>query len=192
VEQPCAATAQLIESADGGDSAAAESLFATLYAELHRIAKSQLLRHGGGMTLGATTLLHEAYIALSAGRSAAFPDEGRFLGYAARVMRGLIIDYARARSALKRGGEFEITHLGDDISDGSANAAELEQIGVALEELAGAEHELAILVDLKFFCGFSLIDIARMRGYSLRTAQRNWEKARIFLHRHVGQAQGLR
>jgi RNA polymerase sigma factor (TIGR02999 family) len=190
VEQPRAAIAELIESVERGDSAASETLFASLYAELHRIAKSQLTRHGGGVTLGATTLLHEAYLALSAGRSLEFPDEGRFLGYAARVMRGLIIDYARARSALKRGGAFEITQLGDQIDD-AANAEELEQIGVALEKLASVEQELAVLVDLKFFCGFSLSDIARMRGYSLRTAQRNWEKARIFLHRHADQGSPL-
>ena len=101
--------ATLISSAEDGDRSAADALFAALYSELHRLAKSQLARNGVA-TIGTTTLLHEAYLDI-AGRESVFPDRARFMGYAAKVMRGLIIDYARSRQALKRGGAFEITTL---------------------------------------------------------------------------------
>src|SRR5262249_13673408 len=83
-------------------------LFSALYEELHRLARRELARRSAPVTLSVTTLLHEAYLDMSGRSGAAFPDQARFMGYAARVMRGLIIDHARNRSALKRGGEFEI------------------------------------------------------------------------------------
>ncbi len=105
------ALATLVEAADRGEPGAAETLFTTLYAELHRIARQQLARHGWGVSLGATSLLHNAYLDLSKHDPDRFPDEQRFMGYAARVMRGLIIDYARSRQAQKRGGLFELTTI---------------------------------------------------------------------------------
>jgi RNA polymerase sigma factor (TIGR02999 family) len=134
-------------------------------------------------TLSVTTLLHEAYLDISARESASFPDRARFLAYAAHVMRGIIIDYARSRKAFKRGGEFQITSLVEgDYFPSSTNADELSSISNALDELAKVEPELAEVVDLKFFCGFSFAEIAAMQKLSERTIQRRWEKARIYLH----------
>ncbi len=175
----------LVASVEGGDASAADALFATLYSELHRMARRELARRGGALTLGATTLLHDAYLDMRKRDGAVFPDRGRFMAYAARVMRGLIIDYARRRKALKRGGGFEITSLGTDVASPGVDAAELVRIGEALDELAAVDPSLAQVVDLKFFCGFSFADIAAMRGVSERTVQRHWEKARICLHRKV-------
>ena len=169
---------------DPPDPAAAERLFATLYDELHRLARRELARRGGHITLGATTLLHEAYLDMSA-REAAFPDRARFMAYAARAMRGLIIDYARRRYAQKRGGLFELTSLQTTIADRLTDAKELQQISDALDELAAVEPALAEVVDLKFFCGFSFAEIGAMRGVSERTVQRQWEKARLYLHRAI-------
>ena len=137
------------------------------------------------MTLGATTLLHEAYLNICRRDNVVFPDRGRFMAYAARVMRGLIIDYARTRRAQKRGGGFEITSLPDETGLAVADAQELAQISAALEGLARVDPSLAEIVDLKFFCGFSLEQIGAMRGVSERTVQRRWEKARIYLHRTI-------
>lgn len=174
----------LMEAADLGDGPAAQALFGVLYGELHGLARRELARQGGAVTLGVTTLLHEAYLDM-AGRSAAtFPDRARFMGYAARVMRGLIIDHARKRQAQKRGGQFEITSLATDSGD-AADSGELERISDALEQLARIEPQLAEIVDLKFFCGFSFAEIAVMRGLSERTVQRKWDKARIYLHREL-------
>ncbi len=175
----------LIEAAEHGDGSAVNALFGALYAELHRVAKRELARRGFAMTLGASTLLHQAYLDMASREGPSFPDQARFIGYAARVMRGLIIDHARNRQAQKRGGHFEITSLGTQVSDNAADPKELTDISDALEELAKTDPALAEIVDLKFFCGFSFAEIANMRGISERTAQRNWEKARIYLHRSL-------
>jgi len=172
----------LFVSAEQGDRAAADQLFATLYDELHRLARMQLSRRGGGVTLGATTLLHEAYLNISDREGVAFPDRSRFMGYAARAMRGLIIDYARRRQAQKRGGEFEITSLSTNIAEAPADPDELTRLSSALDELEGTDPSLARVVDLKFFGGFSFAEIASMMDVSERTVQRDWQKARIFLH----------
>ena len=173
---------ELISAAERGDGSAAEALFGALYAELHRRARRELARHGGPVSLGATTLLHEAYLDMAARSGPSFPDRARFMGYAARVMRGLIIDHARNRQALKRGGQFELTSIVHDVPESRIDDRELAMIGEALDELGGTEPALAEVVDLKFFCGFSFAEIAGMRGVSERTVQRSWEKARIFLH----------
>ena len=163
----------------------AEALFGALYSELHRLAKRQLARGGNDPGLGATTLLHEAYLDISARHGALFPDEAHFMGYAARVMRGLIIDHARAAHAAKRGGGFELTTLRTDALELQADPGELTAISDALDELAQIDQSLAEVVDLKFFCGFSFEEIAAMRGLSTRTVRRQWEKARIYLHGRI-------
>lgn len=172
----------LVAAVERGDPGAADALFDAMYADLHRLARRELAR-GGAFSLGATTLLHEAYLDMSSRDGPHFPNRGRFMGYAARVMRGLIIDHARLRRAQKRGGQFEITSLGTQIVENAADAQELTEISHALDELAGRDPSLAQIVDLKFFCGFSFGEIAAMRGVSERTVQRSWEKARIYLYR---------
>jgi RNA polymerase sigma factor (TIGR02999 family) len=129
--------------------------------------------------------LHEAYLDIVARDGPSFPDRARFMGYAARVMRGLVIDHARSRNAIKRGGEFEITSLKTDSVENPVDAKELSLISDALDQLAKVEPELAALVDLKFFCGFTFAEIAALRNLSERTVQRSWEKARIYLHRSI-------
>jgi RNA polymerase sigma factor (TIGR02999 family) len=177
--------ATLIAAAERGDPSAAEALFTTLYSELHRIAQRELARNGWGGTLGATSLLHEAFLDLSKREDLEFPDRNRFMSYAARVMRGLIIDYVRSRQAQKRGGAFHLTTLSTDIADAVAGEQQLTRLGHALDDLAAIDAPLAEVVDLKFFCGFSFTEIAAMKGVSERTVQRQWQKARIFLHRAV-------
>lgn len=172
----------LIVATEQGDKPAAEALFAALYSELHRLAKRELARQGLPASLSATTLLHEAYLDMAARDGPSFPDRARFMGYAARVMRGLVIDHARERHAQKRGGLFEITSLDTEAMESAADHRELIQISEALDELAKVDPALAEVVDLKFFCGFSFAEIAAMRDVSERTVQRNWERARIYLH----------
>ena len=175
----------LIIAAEKGHAPAGEELFAALYSELHRLAKRELARCGFGVSLSSTTLLHEAYLDMAAREGPSFPDRARFMGYAARVMRGLIIDHARERHAQKRGGLFEMTSLDTEVMENAVDHRQLVQISDALNELGKAEPALAEIVDLKFFCGFSFAEIAAMRDVSERTVQRNWEKARIYLHRKI-------
>jgi len=173
----------LIQQAESG-TAGSDALFSALYSELHRLAKSQLARQGHPANLSATTLLHEAYLEMAGKEGAAFPDRARFMGYAARVMRGLIIDHARSRSAQKRGGKFEITSAGFEV-ESPPDDRELTKISDALDELARLDPLLAEIVDLKFFCGFTFAEVAAMKNSSERTIQRQWEKARIYLHRAI-------
>jgi RNA polymerase sigma factor (TIGR02999 family) len=175
----------LISAAERGEGAAAGKLFDVLYAELHRMAKRELGRHAAPVTLSATTLLHEAYLDMAAQEGHSFPDQVHFMAYAARVMRGLIIDHARNRSAIKRGGQFEITSLNSQMIENAADPAQLTRMGEALDELAKVDHSLSDVIDLKFFCGFTFAEIADMQGVSERTVQRKWEKARIYLHRSL-------
>jgi RNA polymerase sigma factor (TIGR02999 family) len=177
----------LVTSAEQGNAAAADELFTTLYKELHRMARRELSKRGAGVTLTATSLLHEAYLDIST-RERAFPDRNRFMAYASRVMRGLIIDYARSRQAQKRGGQFEITSMSTDVAEAVADTTELTRISEAQDALAAIDPRLALIVDLKFFCGFSFVEIAAMQNVSERTVQRDWEKARIFLHRMLQDA----
>ena len=174
----------LIQAAERGDQSAADALFSSLYSELHRIARRELARQGVPVSLGATTLLHQAYIEMAAKDGTAFPDRARFMAYASRVMRGLIIDHARSRSAQKRGGQFHITSSGTEM-DQAVDDRQLTRIGEALDELAKADPALAEIVDMKFFCGFTFAEIGAMKQISERTAQRQWEKARIYLHRTI-------
>jgi RNA polymerase sigma factor (TIGR02999 family) len=170
-----------VEKSDG---VAADALFSTLYSELHRLAKGELWRSAPA-SLSVTTLLHEAYLDISAREGISFPDRARFMGYAARVMRGIIIDHARSRSAQKRGAEFDFTSLESDALQSPVDGKELSLISDALNQLAAVEPGLAEVVDLKFFCGFSFAEIASMYKVSERSVQRRWEKARIYLHQSI-------
>jgi RNA polymerase sigma factor (TIGR02999 family) len=179
------AISSLIVAAERGDRPAAEALFAALHSESHRLASRELARHGSQMSLSATTLLHEAYLDMAARNGPSFPDRTRFIGYAARVVRGLIIDHARERHAQERGGLFESTALDTEAMDNAVNHRELARIGETLDELGKLDPARAEIVDLQFFCGFSFAEIAVMRDVSEGTVQRNWDKARIYLHRKI-------
>jgi RNA polymerase sigma factor (TIGR02999 family) len=175
--------APLLQEAESDIPGGKERLFTALYAELHRLAERQL-RASSGVPISPTTLLHETYLGISRGQ-AVFTDRARFMGYAARVMRSLIIDFARARRAQKRGAEFHFTHLETGAAEKQAGSGVdervLEQLSMALDELAVHDPRLAEVVDLRYFCGLSIAEIAAMRGVSERTVQRDWDKARLFL-----------
>lgn len=161
-------------------------LFVSLYGDLRRLAERQLRRSDTAL-VSPTTLLHEAYIGM-ANRDAHFPDQERFMGYAARVMRGLIIDLVRERCALKRGGAYHITQLPTELEESGESATDLAHLSDALDELAVRDPRLAGVVDLKYFCGFTFEEIAAQRGTSLRTVMRDWEKARLILFRGLNEA----
>ena len=175
----------------GDERVVADALFSTLYAELHRLARREVHRQGPLGGLGATTLLHEAYLSMSGREGTVFVDHARFMAYASRVMRGLIIDDVRRRRSEKRGGLYEITSLATDHGDSVMSPHTLILISDALDELAEVEPELAEIIDLKFFCGFSFAEIAAMRGVSERTIQRNWEKGRLYLHHAIDGARPI-
>jgi len=163
-----------------------DQLFATLYADLHRLARQEMHRHPAQLTLGVTTLLHEAYLDVSRRHAVSFPDEAQFLAYAARAMRGVVIDRLRQRSAPQHGGAAAITSLESPTAEHHPQPDQLPAIGEALDQLEQLEPGLAQVVDLKFFCGFTMAQIAAITGSSERTVQRQWEKARLLLYRALG------
>lgn len=158
-------------------------MFVMLYGELHRLAQREWSRAGPGAPLSATTLLHEAYLDMSRRDSLAFPDMARFLAYAARAMRSIVIDRVRETKTLRRGLGLEIISLDTESAQNVAEPERLSVISTALDELELIDPVLAQMVDLKFFCGFEMAEIAAMQGVSERTVHRQWDKAKTLLYR---------
>lgn len=181
---------QQMQRADAGDVRARDALFAQLYDELHRLARREVRRFGSASPLGATTLLHEAYLAFGQRDRLAFPDEARFLAYAVKAMRGVVIDRVRAEQAVKRGSGARVTTLDAEHAGDVTDAEELLAVHDALERLERIDPSLAQTVDMRFFCGFTFEEIARVHGVTERTAQRRWEKARLYLRAALSNAPG--
>jgi RNA polymerase sigma factor (TIGR02999 family) len=161
-------------------------LFVALYKELRRLARREL-RSNSAATLSPTTLLHETFLSIARHESLEFDSRAQFLSYASRAMRGLLIDYLRNRQAQKRGGDLQILPLQTDLlhamEDDDFEWQRLQRLHEALESLAQLDGRLAECVDLRFFCGLSFDEIARLKGVSGRTVQRDWDKARLLLNR---------
>lgn len=171
-----------VRPAQAGEAGATDRLFTALYQQLRRIARREAGRLGPNAPLGATTLPDEAWLEMSQRDALAFPSEGHFIAYAARAMRGLVIDRVRERQAQKRGGGLDITSLDTELAERCAQPELLVDIGAALDDLSKLEPALAQVVDLKFFCGYSMAEIGSSTGCSERTVQRQWEKARTMLY----------
>ncbi len=166
------------------DEGANAKLFASLYADLRRLADRELRRFPSA-GVSPTTLVHEAYLNLASRDGVHFADQGKCLSYVARAMRGVLIDFSRRRQAVKRGAEFKIVELNTQVGGEVSDDKSLEQLSGALDELAQHDSSLAELVDLKYFCGFSFAEIAKLRGISERTVQRDWQKVRLLLYQHI-------
>ena len=149
------------------------------------------LRSNSAATLSPTTLLHETFLSIARRQSLEFGSGAQFLSYASRAMRGLLIDYVRGRQAQKRGGDLQILPLETDLlvaiedDDDDFEWHRLQRLHEALESLAQLDARLAECVDLRFFCGLSFDEIARLKGVSGRTVQRDWDKARLLLNRLI-------
>ena len=160
-----------------------DRLVTVLYGELHEIAHRHLLVRGRGATLVTTALLHEAYLKLVDQSRAEWSDRVHFLALAAVAMRHVLVDRARERVALKRGGGHAPITLGDDVSNGAADAEGLLALHDALDRLATVDARLAQVVESRFFGGLSEEEIAAALGVTVRTVQRDWLKARMLLRR---------
>ena len=157
----------------------AQHWFEQLYHELRRRARGELFRHEA-LSLGAATLVHEAWMQMD-GRALSFSSQSDLVAYAARVMRGIVIDHIRQRRSAKHGGDLQFVPL-DSLTELKAMpVADSLLLDDAIDTLALQDRALAQLVELKFFGGLSFVDIAALRGVSERTVQRDWDKARMFL-----------
>ena len=172
---------QWLSAARDGDRSALDRVLATLYRELHSMARRQL---GGqnGHTLNATGLVHEAYLRLVGRADAQFEDRAHFFAYAASAMRSVVVDYARQRLAVKRGGDLHrVTDLPEDIGGGLRLDEEMLGLDVALSRLSSVDQRLAQVVELRYFAGLSETEIAALLKRSERSVRRDWQKARLFL-----------
>jgi RNA polymerase sigma factor (TIGR02999 family) len=173
----------LLKQADQNDPKAVQQMFELLYRQLKNQARREAHRLGALATASTVTVLHETFLVMSQRDDLSFRDEAHFLAYAARVMRGIVIDRVRERHAQKRGGHLDITALSTAHAELCPEPERLAEIGDALDDLARDEPELAQVVELKFFCGFSVAEIAALHRCSERTVHRQWEKARLLLYR---------
>jgi RNA polymerase sigma factor (TIGR02999 family) len=162
------------------DDAAVDGSFAVLYGELHRLAHGQLWRAGGAATLNTTAVVHEAYLKLSAAEPR-WNDRSHFLATAARVMRQVIIDYARAQATGKRGGELARVTLPEDVAAATHSLDELLAVDAGMRLLEETDARLARLVELRFFAGLTNAEIADVLALSERSVERDWRRARAFL-----------
>ena len=176
----------LIAAARSGEKLASEALYERVYSELKRLAHVQLSVHGRpGQTLDTTALVHETYLRLAGPAGAAPADRAHFFNLAARVMRHVIVDFARRRDAEKRGGgvvPIELEEAAHRLADpGGTLSSEMLALDRALGELERASPELAHLVELRFFAGLSLEEIAPIVERSERSLKRDWRRAQAFL-----------
>ncbi len=172
----------LLGRAREGDGDALELLLPQVYHELRSLAHRYLVRENAGHTLSTTALVHEAYLRLSAGGSGDWRDRAHFFGYAAAIMRNILVDYARRRGAVKRGGDKIPVDWDHADASVEAVAADMLALDEALTQLEQAEPALARVVELRFFAGLSLEETAEVVGRSTRSVDRDWNKARAFLH----------
>jgi len=172
---------ELVHAAGGGNSAALQDLFATVYDELKRLAHDQLARHAGA-TLNTTGLVHETYLKLVRPQALQLNDRGHFYATAARAMRQIVIDFARRRYADKRGGAaVQVVTLDDSAASDPLDPEQLIHLDGAMNRLHALDPHLSELVELRFFAGLSVEQVAELRDVAPRTVIRDWRRARAFL-----------
>jgi RNA polymerase sigma factor (TIGR02999 family) len=159
-----------------------DALFAANYRDLRRIAHARLRSGGRDILLDTTMLVHESYMRLSQMRTPSFPDRARFLAYAGRVMRSIIVDLARKRHRERHGGDAAQVTLTTQIgADCHGAEQEIVRVHEALQQLAVVDLRMAQVVEMKYFAGLTETEIAEALGVTDRTVRRDWEQARLFL-----------
>jgi RNA polymerase sigma factor (TIGR02999 family) len=173
----------LLRAAGAGDREAADRAFALLYADLRRLAHSRLRRSGEMTLLDTAALVHESFLRLKGLEGLDFPDRHHFLGYAAKVMRTVVVDLVRARQADMRGGGVEHVTLNTALVDAAGPRHDDEALRVheALNALGESDRRLVQVVEMRYYAGLSEKEIAESLGLTERTVQRDWQKARLFL-----------
>jgi RNA polymerase sigma factor (TIGR02999 family) len=168
-----------------GDHAAMSSVFSELHSTLHQLAERALARERTSHTLGTAGLISEAWFRLIEQRRTEWQSREQFVAAAAQMMRRILVDYARARSADKRGAGERPLPLDDDLAPTEQPLGQIVAIHDALEILEGIDREQSAIVELRFFGGLGHDEIARHLGVSVPTVERRWRLARAWLYRHL-------
>jgi RNA polymerase sigma factor (TIGR02999 family) len=173
----------LIQRAQRGDSGAAQELLDATYQELRRLARARLRAGGRSLLLDTTALVNEWYVRFAEAKGAELQDRVHFMRYASRVMRSVIVDFARRRLAGKRGGQAQHTSLTVQVAaeDGRWGEAEIVRVHDALVELSKLDERMAQVVEMRYFGGMTEPEIAEALNVAERTVRRDWEKARLWL-----------
>lgn len=176
---------RILEAITAGDGRATDELFAVVYAELRDIARAMMARERSDHTLQPTAVVHEAYLRLLGDQSARWENRGHFFGTAAEAMRRILIDHARRRTSLKRGGDQRQVELGE-VAGADPRLEELLALDQALDRLEERDEAMAKVVKLRYFAGLSVDQTAQALGVSQRSVNRSWTAARSWLRRELG------
>jgi RNA polymerase sigma factor (TIGR02999 family) len=177
---------QLLDEARGGDAGAQQRLFAQLYGELDRLARSHLSRNAPMTLIDAPGLIREVYLRLGDQQNLPGDNRHAFLAYASRAMRSVIVDYLRARSAERRGGGERAITLNTAVENQSFTDPQLESLDDALKSLERIDERAHRVVEMRYFGGMELEEIAAFLGISVATVKRDWQKARAYLMHVLG------
>jgi len=174
--------ASLVEAARRGDKTALDELFSLLYRELHRLAHFRLARGERPAQLDTTSLVHESYLRCVKAGQLDVENRAHFLAYAAKVMRSIVVDFARQQKAERHGGEAAHITLNTDVAEAvQASEEQIISIDDALQDIARLDERLVRVVEMRFFAGMSEQEISTVLGINERTIRRDWEKARLLL-----------
>ena len=177
---------RILSAIEEGDPSAADQLLPLVYEELRRLAAQKMAQEAPGQTLQATALVHEAYLRLvDVGNVQHWKSRGHFFGAAAEAMRRILVDNARDKLRLKRGGHLQRQELNPVDFVTMASPEEMIAIDDALDALAGDDPQAAELVKLRYYAGFSVAEAAELTGLSRSTAYEHWAYARAWLRREI-------
>lgn len=184
-EQPSADITALLNEWSGGKPGALDRLVECVYPELHRIASRYFRAESQPQTLQSTALINEAYLSLAQAPAKQWSGRAHFFGFAAHLMRGILVDHARARQALKRGGAMPTLMLKDTDASVEPQDAEILDVDRALDELEQLDAQQARIIELRYFGGLSLDEVAEVLGVSVSTVKREWILAKTWIRRRL-------
>lgn len=173
---------ELLRQATDQDDAALKRLFEILYSDIHRMARARLAENGPLTLLDPTSLAHEAYLRLHGAGRLDLDSRGRFMAYVSQVLRSVIVDFARRRSAERRGGGVAHVTLNTEVAESVGNRDDdVLRIDEALDELEKTDPRLRQVVEMRYFAGLGNDEVAAALGVNERTVRRDWERARLLL-----------
>jgi RNA polymerase sigma factor (TIGR02999 family) len=175
----------LLQKLTSGDADAAAEVIPIIYEELRRLAAHYMASERPGHMLRTTALVHEAYLRLVDQHQSTWRNRTHFYGAAAQVMRRILVDHARARQALKRGGDRPVLPLDDPAAFSGEETHELVLLDEALNRLAEMSSRQSRIIELRFFAGLTVEETAEVMGISPKTVKRDWSVARAWLHREI-------
>jgi RNA polymerase sigma factor (TIGR02999 family) len=181
---------QMLHRAQGGDASASESFWRLVHADLRALARRELAHERSSLTLPPTALVNEAYLRLLGPDPLPWANRAHFFGAAARAMRRILVDHARARRRQKRAGRMDAVPLSEVELAAGERSLDLLALDEALERLASRDRRLVQVVELRYFAGMTVAETARVLGVSTGTVAGDWKIARMWLHREIGKGDG--